>query len=165
MTKPTFAPRSTLRATPGVDDALGQFLLFMLGGEHFAIALGACEEVLERPVVDRVSGMPPAALGVFALRGQLVGLYSPEHTLRVKRSNEDGVALIIRALGRRIALALDDVDEVIAVDMDGLKQPSPRDAGDGILLGVTRHGDELVAVVDVDVLAASCMNTGAGESR
>jgi purine-binding chemotaxis protein CheW len=140
-------------------------LLFTVGGELFAIALGACEEVLEWPGAERVSGMPPSALGVFALRGQLLSLYSPERALGVKRSDEDGVALIIHALGKRIALALDDVDEVIAVDSDNLKRPSPRDAADGLLLGITRHRDELVAVVDVEALAAACTNTLAGESR
>lgn len=165
MTRSTLTLHAATGAGPGVDDALSQMLLFMLGGELFAIALGACEEVLERPAVDRVSGMPAAALGVFALRGQLVGLYSPEDALRVKRSDEDGVALVIHAMGKRIALALDDVEEVIMVDMDDLKRPSPRDAADGILVGITRHGNELVAVVDVEALAASCMNTVAGESR
>jgi purine-binding chemotaxis protein CheW len=140
-------------------------LLFTVGGELFAIALGACEEVLEWPGAERVSGMPPSALGVFALRGQLMSLYSPERALGVKRSDEDGVALIIHALGKRIALALDDVDEVIAVDSDNLKRPSPRDAADGLLLGITRHRDELVAVGDVEALAAACTNTLAGESR
>ena len=157
--------RVAAAATPGVDDTLSQLLLFTVGGELFAIALDACEEVLEWPGAERISGMPPSALGVFALRGQLVSLYSPEHVLRVKRSCEEGVALVINVAGKRIALALDDVDEVIAVDMDNLKRPSPRDASDGLLLGIARHGDALVAVVDVEALAAACMHTLAGESR
>lgn len=165
MKKPALTLSAAASAAPIRDDALSQMLLFTVGGELFAIALGACEEVLEWPAVERVSGMPSSALGVFALRGQLVSLYSPEHALRVKRSDEDGVALIIHALGKRIALALDDVDEVIAVDVDDLKRPSPREAADGLLLGIARHGEALVAVVDVEALAASCMNTLAGESR
>jgi chemotaxis signal transduction protein len=165
MTPSTLVPRAAVGAASEAGGALRQLLLFALGGELFAIALDACEEVLEEPAVERVSGMPVAALGVFDLRGQLLVLYSPEHVLRVKRSDEAGVALVVRVQGKRIALSLDDVDEVIAVDMDDLKQPSPRDATDGILLGITRHRDELVAVVDAGVLAASCMTTVAGESR
>jgi purine-binding chemotaxis protein CheW len=165
MSRATAAPLTGAGTSSEVDESLRQMLLFALGGEQFAIALAACEEVLEEPEVERVSGMPVAARGVFALRGQLLSLYSPERALRVKRSEEGGVALIVRAQGKRIALSLDDVDEVIAVDMDNLKQPSPRDATDGILLGITRHRDELVAVVDIEALAASCMNTMAGESR
>ncbi len=165
MTPSTLATRAAVGAAPEAGDALRQMLLFALGGELFAIALDACEEVLEEPALERVSGMPVAALGVFDSRGQLLVLYSPEHALRVQRSNEAGVALVVRARGKRIALSLDDVDEVIAVDMENLKQPSPRDATDGILLGITRHRDELVAVVDIDALAASCINTVSGESR
>lgn len=165
MRDSALALRSAVSAAPGVDDTLSQMLLFTVGGELFAIALGACEEVLEWPGAERVSGMPPSALGVFPLRGQLMGLYSPERALRVERAGQDGVALVIHAMGKRIALALDDVDEVIAVDMEKLKRPSPREAADGILLGIARHGDALVAVVDVEALVAACTNTMAGESR
>lgn len=164
MKRPAVTMRAPV-ATPGLDDTLSQLLLFTVGGELFAIALAACEEVLEWPVVERVSGMPSSALGVFVLRGQLVSLYSPEHALRVKRAGEESVALVVHAAGKRIALALDDVDEVIAVDMNNLKRPSPREASDGLLLGIARHGDALVAVVDVEALAAACMNTLAGENR
>jgi len=166
MTRPTLAPRNVPVGVPVPDDdLLTSMLLFTLGGEHFAIDLAACEEVLEWPDVERVSGMPPAALGVFALRGRLVGLYSPESVLYVRRSADVGVVLVIHALGKRIALALDDVDEVIGVDVAGLQRPRVRDAADGILLGIARHGDALVGVVDVEALAAACTNTMAGESR
>lgn len=165
MNAPAFNLRATSDAAREMDESLRRMLLFTLGGELFAVALEACEEVLEWPVVERVSGMPPSALGVFALHDQLVSLYSPEHALRVTRSDDDGVALVIHAQGKRIALALDDVDEVIAVNMELLKRPAPRDAADGLLLGIARHADALVAVLDVEVLAAACMNTQAGESR
>jgi purine-binding chemotaxis protein CheW len=152
-------------AVSDADEALSQLLLFRMGGELFAIALEACEEVLEWPGAERVTGMPRDALGVFTLRGQLVSIYTPERVLGVKRAVEEGVALIIYAQGRRMALALDDVEEVIAVDMDDLRRPAPRDAADGLLRGISRHGDELVAVVDVEALAAACTNTLGGESR
>jgi purine-binding chemotaxis protein CheW len=162
------ATSGSLRSAVAISDSdqtRSQLLLFGLGGELFAIALDACEEVLEWPGAERVAGMPPDALGVFALRGQLVSIYSPERALGVNRVEEEGVALVIHTRGRRIALALDDVDEVIAVDMDNLRRPAPRDAADGLLLGIARHGDALVAVVDVEALAAACTNTQGGESR
>lgn len=161
----TSSSSRSARQAVDAEDTLTRVLLFRLGGELFAIALEACEEVLEWPGAERVSGMPPDALGVFALRGQLVSIYSPERVLGVKRSVEDGVALTIHARGKRIALALDDVEEVIAVDMDNLGRPAPRDAADGVLLGIARHGDDLVAVVDVEALAEACTNTQAGERR
>ncbi len=157
--------RSATLAVSDADETLAQLLLVRMGGELFAMALDACEEVLEWPGAERVAGMPPDALGVFALRGQLVSIYTPERALGVKRVVDEGVALIINARGRRMALALDDVEEVIAVDTDDLRRPAPRDAADGLLLGIARHGDELVAVVDVEALAAACTNTLGGESR
>lgn len=142
---------------------LREMLLFRVGGEHFAVELGASEEVLEWPGVERLARMPASALGVFTLRGQLVSVYSPERALRVRREEEAGVVLLIHSRGRRIALALDDVEEVITVDVRSLKRPSPREAVDGLLLGIARHGDWLVAVVDVQALVAACVDSQAGE--
>jgi chemotaxis signal transduction protein len=109
--------------------------------------------------------MSQDALGVFQLRGQLLSVYTPERLLGVARETEASVVLVLRAGEKRIGLALDDVDEVIAVDMDSLRRPAPREAADGLLLGIARHGGELVAVLDVRALAAACTNTPAGESR
>lgn len=140
-----------------------QMLLFRVGGELFAVDLDASEEALEFPELERLSGMAGAALGVFTLRDQLVSVYSPEHALRVRREAEAGVVLVIRVKGRRIALALDDVEEVITVDFSNVKRPSPRDAADGVLVGIGRHGDSLVGLVDVEALAAACVDSPAGE--
>lgn len=137
-------------------------LLFRVGGELFAVDLGVSEEVLELPELYRLAGMGGSALGVFMLRDQLVSVYCPEHALRVRRGEDAGVVLVVRANGRRIALALDDVEEVITVDLSDVKRPSPRDAADGILIAIARHGDALVGVVDVDALATACVNAPAG---
>lgn len=140
-----------------------QMLLFRVGGELFALDLDASEEVLESPDLERLSGMSGSALGVFTLRDQLVSVYSTERALRVRREDGAGVVLVIRVKGRRIALALDDVEEVITVDFSGVKRPSPRDAADGVLVGIARHGDSLVGLVDVEALAAACMDSQVGE--
>jgi chemotaxis signal transduction protein len=137
-------------------------LLFRLGGELFALDLDASEEALEFPELERVAGMPGSALGVFTLRDQLVGVFSPERALRVRREADTGVVLVIHARGRRIALAVDDVEEVIMVDFSNVNRPSPRDAADGVLVGIARHGDALVGLVDAEALAAECMGSQAG---
>ena len=153
----------TVDATTDAGDELPQMLIFRVGGELFAMELAASEEVLEWPGIERLSGLSGSALGVFTLRDQLMSVYSPEHALGVRREEEAGVVLVIRARGRRIALALDDVEDVIGVDLRDVKRPSPRDAADGILVGIARYGDALVALVNVDALAAACMDSQAGE--
>lgn len=138
-------------------------LLFRLGGELFAVELGAAEEVLEFPELEELTGMPAAALGVFTLRDQLVSVYSPERVLGVRREEAHGVVVILRARARRIAMALDDVEDVIMVNFSEVKRPSPRDAADGVLLGIARHGDRLVGLIDVQALAAALAAAPVGE--
>lgn len=154
-------------AGPESEDSLEQFLLFRAGSERFAIPLTACDEVHEWPGVERVPGMSRNALGVFQHRGRLLSVYTPERMLGAGGgcAMDESVVLVLRAGGRRFGLALDDVDEVIAVDMNDLRRPATREAADGLLLGVVWHGRELVAVLDVEALAAACMNTPAGENR
>ena len=41
---------------------LREMLLFRVGGEHFAVELGASEEVLEWPGVERLARMPVSPL-------------------------------------------------------------------------------------------------------
>ena len=143
--------------------ATAQMLLVRVGGELFAVDLDASEEALEFPDLQRLAGMPGAALGVFVLRDQLVSVYSPERALRVRREADAGVVLVIKVKGRRMALALDDVEEVITVDFSDVKRPSPRDAADGVLVGIARHGDSLVGLVNVEALAAACVDSPAGD--
>lgn len=152
-------------ASSSVDDGGegAQMLLFRVGGELFALDLDASEEALEFPELERLAAMPASALGVFTLRDQLVSVFSPERALRVQREEDAGVVLVIHAGGRRIALALDDVEEVITVDLSDVTRPSPRDAADGVLVGIARHGDSLVGVVDVEALAAVCVGSQAGD--
>lgn len=137
-------------------------LLFRLGGELFAVDLRAAEEALEFPELEQLAGMAGDAMGVFPLRGQLVRVYSAERALGVKREEQRGVVVVMRARTRRIAVALDDVEDVIMVNFSEVKRPAPRDAADGVLLGIARHGSELVGVVDVETLIAACVGVSDG---
>lgn len=130
-------------------------LLVRQSGEWFALDLRAAEEVLEMPALTAVPDMPPAMLGVFALRGRFVPVVRAHAALGVAPGRADGVVLIVRCGGRRVGLALDDVEDVITVDPGQLHRP-PADAGTPVVIGVERRGSTLVGIVDAAALVEAC---------
>lgn len=134
-------------------------LVFRVGTELFAAVLTAIEEALELPRLSHLPEMPPSMLGVISLRGRMLPAYSPARHLGVALAREDAAALVLRAGDRRVALAVDDVDDVLTVDLAALRPP-PIVAGeerDAVLLGVADRGGVLVAVLDADALVTACL--------
>jgi chemotaxis signal transduction protein len=104
-------------------------------------------------------------LGVISLRGRMLPAYSPARPLGVALARADAAALVVRAGERRVALAVDDVDDVLTLDLSELR-PAPTLAGeerDAVLLGVAARGSDLVAVLDADALVTACLSDQALE--
>jgi chemotaxis signal transduction protein len=142
-------------------------LLFRVGRELFATELRAVEEAVDLTAVEstqRVPGTDSPVRSVFTLRGTLVPLFSPARALGVV-PGEAATALVVRDARGRIAIAADDVEDVLTI-RDGELRPVPasdgRDAG--VLRGVVRRGTTLVAVVDLDALIAACRGTSHPEA-
>jgi chemotaxis signal transduction protein len=68
-------------------------------------------------------------------------------------------ALIFRSNRGRFALAIDDVDDVMTLDLAQLRDAPGIDGTDALILGVTRNGGGIVALVDAEALIAACQAT------
>ena len=131
-----------------------ELLVFRVGGELFAVELVAVEEALDMPVVHRLPEMPPSMLGVFTLRGALVSVFAPQETLGIPY--QDAATVVVFCGGdRRVALAADDVDDVLSADLKTVRPAPGTAAKDGALLGVVRRGQELIALLDAHSLVAA----------
>jgi chemotaxis signal transduction protein len=129
-------------------------LIFRVGGERFAVGLAAIEEVVDLPELRPLPHMPPSMLGVCELRSALLPVYTPGPVLGVT-GGQARAALVARpsAAGRRVALAIEEAEGVIAFDFDGLTAPATTE---GIVLGVSTRGGQLLAVVDAEILVTAC---------
>ncbi|HEX2778607.1 MAG TPA: chemotaxis protein CheW [Gemmatimonadaceae bacterium] len=145
--------RDRLRSREGLAD----LLMFRIGPEIFATELAAVEEAVSLPEIHHLPEMPAAMLGAFNLRGRLTPVYSPAHVIGVPLAGEAQAALLVRANGRRLGLAVDDVEDVFQVDLATIREAPGIDDTDGILLGVAHHGQDLVAVLDAEALVAACL--------
>ena len=156
----SFAERA--RAREGSAD----LLVFRVGGELFALVLTAIEEALELPQLSAIPEMSSSMLGVVTLRGRMLPAYSPARPLGITLERDDAAALVIRAGERRIALAVDDVDDVFTLDLATLRAaPTAGAERDALLVGVARRSADLVAVLDAESLVTACLSDQAQETE
>lgn len=140
-------------------------LVFRVGSELFATALTAIEEALELPQLSAIPEMTSSMLGVLTLRGRMLPTYSPARPLGIALERPDAAALVLRAGGRRIALAVDDVDDVFTLDLATLRAaPTSGAERDAILVGVARRSGDIVAVLDAESLVSACLSDQAQEA-
>jgi purine-binding chemotaxis protein CheW len=140
-------------------------LVFRAGSELFATVLTAVEEALELPQLSAIPEMTRSMLGVVTLRGRMLPTYSPARPLGITLERHDAAALVIRAGERRIALAVDDVDDVFTLDLATLRAaPTAGSERDSLVVGVARRGGDLIAVLDAESLVSACINDMAQEA-
>ena len=146
--------RERVRARAG----RAELLLFRIGRELFATALSAVEEAVELTEIRPIPEMSREMLGVFDLRGRMIPIYTPGITLGVPLAESPRAALVVRSGDRRMALAVDDVEDVLDADLATVRPAPGIDDGDGVLLGVVRQGRSLVAVLDGEALVNACLS-------
>jgi purine-binding chemotaxis protein CheW len=141
---------------------LAQILVFRVAGELFAVELITAEEALDMPELHRLPEMAAAMLGVFTLRGALVSVFEPHVTLGI-RCRQPSTAVVFSGGDRRVAIATDDVDDVMTVDLSTVRDAPGGSARtkDGALLGLVHRGSDLIALIDADALVATHRSTTA----
>ena len=143
--------RDRVRSRSGTLDVL----LFRVAGERFGLELASVEEAIDLPPVHHVPEMPPSMLGVITVRGTLTPVYSPQAALGL--SLTDGASALIFKRGRhRFALVIDDLEDVTTLDLALLRDAPSAESADGVVLGVLRQQDTLLALVDTETLLATC---------
>ncbi|HEU4722549.1 MAG TPA: chemotaxis protein CheW [Gemmatimonadaceae bacterium] len=151
-------PRRPLRERARSRTGLVELLMFRVGPERFAVELLCVEEAIDLVEPHHVPEMPPAMLGVITVRDTLTPVFTPDEALGVA-AEDKGAALIFRSNRGRFALAIDDVDDVMTLDLAQLRDAPGIDGSDPLVLGVARNGNGIVALVDAEALIAACQAT------
>jgi chemotaxis signal transduction protein len=149
-TRPFRERVSSRRGTVGL-------LLFRLGSETFAAELGAVEEAIEVPALHGLPEMQTGMLGMYDLRGKLLPVFSASGVLGVPLTPGSTATLVVRGAGRRIGIAVDDVEDVIDADCATLRNPPGGPDADGVLLAVLQRGTALASVIDAGALVTACL--------
>jgi purine-binding chemotaxis protein CheW len=130
---------------------IAHLLVFRVGRELFGVELIAVEEALDMPALQRLPEMPPSMLGVFTLRGALVSVFSPQLGLGIPYDHPT-TAVVFCGGDRRVALATDDVDDAMVVDLRSVRDAPGARAADSALLGLVHRQSDLIALIDSETL-------------
>jgi len=133
---------------------IAQLLIFRVAQELFAVELLRAEEALDMPALHRLPEMPPAMLGVFTLRGALVSVFEPQEALGVA-CEQPATAVVFCGGERRVAIATDDVDDVVTVDLRTVRDAPGSRTKEAALLGIVHRASDLIALLDADALVAA----------
>ncbi len=155
-------PSPLVEQTDATRTTSGEYLVFRAGHELFALPLDTVDEAIDVDAVQPIPQMDGAMLGVLSLRGALVPLYAAASALGVADDSRAAALVFVTARGR-VALAVDDVEDVMSIATEEL-QRSPMDFGDGVLIGVARRGADLIGVLDAAALVAACRPEAAMET-
>lgn len=130
-----------------------QLLVFRVANELFAVELSTAEEALDMPTLHRLPEMPSGMLGVFTLRSALVSVFEPDSILGI-RCRQPATAVVFCGGDRRIAIATDDVDDVVTIDLRAVRSAPGVTARleEGPLLGIVHRDSDLVALLDAEAL-------------
>ena len=142
--------RDRVRDRAGMQD----LLVVRIGSERFAVPLESVEELVESPRLRTVPGAPGNLLGLFTLGDALLPLYSPAGILGAESTGEQ-VALVMRGGRARVALAVDDADDVITVSLADVLDGPHTGHHDDVVLGVIWSDGELLTLLDARAVVAS----------
>lgn len=142
--------RDRVRDRSGAQD----LLVVRIGNERFAVPLESVDELVEAPHLRTVPGAPETLLGLFTLGESLLPLYSPASILGAEPIGEQ-VALVMRGGRARLALAVDDADDVISVSLADVLDAPRTGHHDDVVLGVIWHESELLTLLDARAVVAA----------
>lgn len=152
------------RATSAAADPVArphQYLVVRVGAERFALPLHTVEEALDAPEPFRPPGLDERCLGLLEWRGRRVPLCCPETVLGCATARTPGAALVLDDADQPLAVAVDDALDVVTLPAErvlklrGLRDPY------GVVNGMARLDDGLVALVHTDALRAALRDQAA----
>lgn len=102
--------------------AARRFLTFRASGRVYALPAGIVGEIIDMPAVTRVPQGPPCLLGIANLRGNVLPVVALNRLLDLGEASDSPCrrAIVIDS-DAPLALAVDQVDGLVAVDEDRIE--------------------------------------------
>lgn len=130
-------------------------LLFRLDRRQiFGINVFKVQEVIRRPPLTRMPGAHPLVAGLAEIRGRVIPVIDLRLAIGGTAQGEGGHVIVSEYNRSLQGFLVDGVERIIHVDVQTMHPPPGTSGGDGYLTAVTRHGEELVAVIDVEKVLA-----------
>ena len=135
-----------------------QFVTFTCGQRLLGIEIMSVREIRKWSKTTPMPNQPFGACGVLDIRGSIVEVYDLASMLGAQSAEmETSKVILVVSLGQRdVGVIADTVSDIIFANADDLR-PAPNGQGQGesTVSKLVKSGDELIAVLDLDVLFPS----------
>lgn len=145
-----------------------RLLCFRLGGTLFAIDVMRIGQVVASRHLSPPTGESPFMAGSLALGNAAIPVLdlAGRFGIHPDKGSSEGELIVVRLPGTLLALAVDQVHELMVVPADRILPLGDRDgAGSDFALGVFLAGADPVMILDIDLLHAAtppCRPGGGG---
>lgn len=146
----------------GVQDRgpVREFLVFVLAGEVYGVALTRIREILSPPPITEVPRARPEVIGVCSVRGLLVTVVDLRRRLKLEENPPTRRARILLAEalhGEVIGLFVDEVRQVIRLAESEIELASTVLGGDVSehVVGISRPSGQLIILLDLKSIVLS----------
>jgi len=136
-----------------------------VGEERFAFPVSDVEEALDAPLLSWAHGAAEGVVGQLLCRGRNVSAYDAGWVLGVARDGRTSGALVLRQDAARVAILVDDVEDLTMVEPQWVRRVPGGSDIDAVLAGVyraPRRQRGLVCIVRVRALIANVEARSAG---
>ena len=134
-----------------------ELLIFTMDGEQlYGINVYKVKEIIDFPHFNPVPGNVKHSLGIFSFRGKTLTLYNLHSFLGLEVSAvERSKHVIIAEFNSSIqAFAIGEALRISRTGWDKVEPPPEHCQSEGLLTSVTRLGEQLVEIIDVEKLLA-----------
>jgi len=140
----------------------GQWVVFQVNGQEYALSVDQVVEVLRMASLTPVAEAPAGFAGILNLRGYAVPVLDMVQRLAgMKRTaGLDQAIVVVQMDGRLVGLVVDAVDEVVTLDEASVRPPDKLLGDKNLYLGVARWNQRVILLVDVEHLVRN--ESGAG---
>jgi purine-binding chemotaxis protein CheW len=97
-----------------------RLLLFRCGEQVFAVEAAVVREIIAAPASTRIPGAPAAVQGLVNVRGTLVPVVDTATAIGLEAEGARGSLVLVERNGRTVALAVDEVLDLVTVPSDAL---------------------------------------------
>ena len=138
------------------DSSPMQLVVFSLGGEEYALPIGAVHEIIRYAEPRAVASSVPWVRGVIGLRGKIIPVFDLAARMGLEPTGtEPGKIVIVSTGAGQAGVIVDDVDQVLTVSGEQLEDVTTAGAesiqaiakiGDRLVVLLNAHGDVLVSL-------------------
>jgi purine-binding chemotaxis protein CheW len=143
------ASKGTFADSAGVENR-PSLQIFRRGSAHFALPIAEIAGIADWRPPTPLPQAPPAVLGVVSVGGRMLTVLDPAILLENPTAGSSPHNFIVALRGdEQLALLVDETGETLPAEI-----VSQSDAPNGALLGVIRHQESMIGVLDLTKLFA-----------